>query len=434
MVFTYSSFPTDSYNCHATRQTRTQPHANQHSRCFTIHVSSLANAPTTSITTSSGQSYPSRRTSWTFWRHGLRPEHHVRTDCTIRQFGQFPGQYLSLTKIALPILLTNFHGLCWLSYVSRILFMSYLDAWFLLLFGFHSAFGFSVYFDSVGFWPPQPWPLRLKKKLTLCQTDTSLEKLAPYLMKKLFIPLNVGKSPTHSQIEQLSYGSWKPIIEVTNIGAPWNDFLMTSPSAHWGLLPTTPWPAVLTWKLLPFNGVNITAFLIPFLMEAHRNSKNFDVMFYLNKSTLILPSKVHTHPSPTNNHCSGPAGDALHFATLKATLLWVYPFPIPSQCCIHHPQQPRRPLQDLWLRTPHLDANGWPSLRYLRPHRWAHLHIQMDNLRCSSIGKTEFAFFSQFQHLQLGSLWLYLSGQSGVLIFFILDHNFIATLFLFRSL
>ena len=188
MVFTYSSFPTDSYNSHDTRQTRTQPHANQHSRCFAIHVSSMANAPTTSITTSSGQSCPSQRTSWTFWRHGLRPEHHVRTDCTISQFGQFPGQYLSLTKIALPILLTNFHVMCWLSYISRILSMSYPDAWFLLLFGFHSAF--SVHFDSVGFWPPQPWQLRLKKKMTLCQTDTSLEKLEPYLMKKLFIPLN----------------------------------------------------------------------------------------------------------------------------------------------------------------------------------------------------------------------------------------------------
>ena len=62
-----------------------------------------------------------------------------------------------------------------------------------------------------------------------------------------------------------------------------------------------------------------TVFLITF--EAHLNSKNFDVTFYLNKSTLILPLKVHTHPSPTNNHCSGPAGDALHVATLKATLL-----------------------------------------------------------------------------------------------------------------
>ena len=62
-------------------------------------------------------------------------------------------------------------------------------------------------------------------------------------------------------------------------------------------------------------------FLIPFLMEVHLNSKNFDVTSYLNKLTPILPLKVRTHPSPTNNHCYGLAGAAPHFATLKATLL-----------------------------------------------------------------------------------------------------------------
>ena len=82
-----------------------------------------------------------------------------------------------------------------------------------------------------------------------------------------------------------------------------------------------PWPAVLTSKLSPFNGVNITVFLTPFLMEVHLNSKNFDVTSYPNKLTPIPPLKAHAHPSPINNHYFELAGDGPHFATLKAILL-----------------------------------------------------------------------------------------------------------------
>ena len=82
-------------------------------------------------------------------------------------------------------------------------------------------------------------------------------------------------------------------------------------------LPKTP----LTLKFSLFSGANITMFLIPFLMEVHLNARNFVVTSYLNKLTPTLPLTIRLHRFPTNNRCYGLAGAALHFATLKATLL-----------------------------------------------------------------------------------------------------------------
>ena len=58
----------------------------------------------------------------------------------------------------------------------------------------------------------------------------------------------------------------------------------------------------------------------------------------------------------------------------------------------------------------------------------------MDNLCCSNIGKTKSALFSPFRHLQLGFMLLHLSDLSDVFIWFILDHNFIPTIFRFLFL